>query len=328
MSRILLVLDSSRAERWHHLEPYGSWFWGVLHFPNEMADEAQCDAKGVACLTSEDLPQVCIDAVEASEPKCATCGCSQPQCSSMANSTLYWGFALHVFEPHVRVALVLRWLRNRSMMPSRPRWLQLLQARAAHPAHHVRGVLYAHMDLWVLPFAVAPALSLDRVWLLHGRVKAGSGCMTAAEVISTDGWWCGASSSGWAAMRMVERQGLLPAMWSEKMLCPGWSDLFYVPTFLANQYNSLARVFRTHHVVNEIATHTILRLLASSNGDQVEYLRCAGGALAHVAPEEIGAYPCGHRLDFNDNAQATALTAALLRHQDARSNVSRQPCNL
>ena len=102
-SRILLALDSSRAERWRNTEAYGRWFWGVLHFPSTMEDEAQCVVQGVACLTSEDLPQVCFDASEASEPGCFTCARNMSTRLNPAtnmSTRLYWGFALHVFEPH------------------------------------------------------------------------------------------------------------------------------------------------------------------------------------------------------------------------------------
>lgn len=228
----------------------------------------------------------------------------------------------------MRVAHAMLWL-NKSRWPAHtqghahhPRWLELLQARSAYPAHAVRGVLYAHMDFWVLPYALPHALSLDRVWLLHGGVAAGRGCVTGSQVTSTHGWWCGANSSGWAAMRKIERKGLLPASWPDQMLCPGWSDLFYVPITHANEYEALASIFWQHHVVNELSTHTILTLLASSRGGKPDYLRCAGGALGQFDPYEIGLHSCGHRLDFRDIQQAAALEAALLHHRGALANMS------
>ena len=124
-SLVLLVLDSSRAERWPLIQGYRHWFWGVLHLPYEQADEHQCDALGVACLTARDLPQRCF------QRECNTC---------KGNDTLYWGAALHVFEPHRRVAYVLERLRSTSPQP-RPHWLRLLEARAARRSRDVRGVL-------------------------------------------------------------------------------------------------------------------------------------------------------------------------------------------
>lgn len=258
-SRILLVLDASRADRWHHLGAYSDWFWGVLHLPRSAEDEDRCEELDVACLTSRELPHPCFKSRHSS---CSTC---------MEGRTL-WGDGLRVFEPHVRVAHAMHWLRSGSnhLLRGRiqPRWLTMLEARAACPARDVSGVLYAHMDFWVLPFAFAAELPRSRIWLLRGVVTAGrqpGGCKTASEVVDPKGWWCDANVSGWAAMRSVERAGLLPASWRAQMLCPGWSDMFYVPLALATGYAALARIFWSHHVPNEIATHTILKLLADNN---------------------------------------------------------------
>lgn len=132
-------------------------------------------------------------------------------------------------------------------------------------------------------------------------------------------WWCNSSRAAWEAIAEVEEAGLLPASWPTAMLCPGWSDLFYVPLRFATRFGALADIFWRHHVPNEVSTHTILHLLASSepgtagSGASEHLVRCVGGAEASTRPDLIRRSACGHRLDFTDAAQVSAFETALRR---------------
>ena len=320
--QILLLLEGSRQERWTHLALYERWFWGVLHLPHSSSDAARCghDAS-VTCLLPSDLPQRCFHGGGSpvhgslySNSTCSTCDDDADQ--------LYWGFALHVFEGHRRTAHVLRCVRERCAEP----WLGQLQQRARRPLLAVQGVLYAHMDLWVLPYAIAADAPLSAVWRLTNGDSAMLECTNGSpgdrSAVASRlrhalhrNWWCNSTHGAWQAMAEVEEAGLLPASWPSAMLCPGWSDLFYLPLRHSTLYGALSDIFWRHHVPNEVSTHTILHLLASSERASAHIVRCVGGAegKASIRPDVIRRHACGHRLDFKNAALVNAFKAALQR---------------
>lgn len=325
--QILLLVEGSRQERWTHLALYERWFWGVLHLPHSSPDAERCRHSGVACLLPSDLPQRCfhgggspIEGSMYSNSTCSTCG-------DGAADQLYWGFPLHVFENHRRTAHVLRCVRERCAEP----WLGRLQQQARRPLLAVQGVLYAHMDLWVLPYAIAADAPLSTVWRLNNGAGGTDGALECTNGSSADrsavagrlrhvlhrNWWCNSTRAAWEAMAEVEEAGLLPTSWPAAMLCPGWSDLFYIPLGLSTLYSALSDIFWRHHVPNEVSTHTILHLLAMSDQSSVEprgsehVVRCVGGAEASIRPDLIRRRACGHRLDFTNAELVAAFTSAL-----------------
>ena len=134
--------------------------------------------------------------------------------------------------------------------------------RAAADAHHwhgqpVRGVLFAHMDMWinVRSFQVAP---FDAMWMPHGGLLSAPGAP-----------YCAASGPTWhkrvpgyitaqtPSCREGSQSPLLPSLrppqpggsvyaseFAEQRLaqcCFGWADMYYVPLFALDAFAKVSR---------------------------------------------------------------------------------------
>mmetsp|Transcript_11616 Transcript_11616/g.22583 ORF Transcript_11616/g.22583 Transcript_11616/m.22583 type:complete len:460 (+) Transcript_11616:295-1674(+) len=103
----------------------------------------------------------------------------------------------------------------------------------------------------------------------------------------------------------------------DRVVCVGWSDLYYIPVKAAHDFVTLSEAFFRHQVFHEAAVPTILNMLTNgSRRENEEVLSdcfgCCCCDMDHINPwDVIGKFPCAHRIDMSDNATQIAIVRAL-----------------
>jgi hypothetical protein len=96
-----------------------------------------------------------------------------------------------------------------------------------------------------------------------------------------------------------------------------WVDMYFVPAAIADRYAIFARIFKQYRIFNELAVVDSLLLAGWDGRVDGEYnFPCYGTCCESVEAEKLAnttfleRYPCGHKLQLNDPASRSALTAA------------------
>lgn len=85
------------------------------------------------------------------------------------------------------------------------------------------------------------------------------------------------------------------------MICVDWSDMFYIPERLFEDFVTLSDIFYQERVFLEIAVPMMLELLTRykkvDEYHAMETVRCFGGCCVEGNLDNVHQYRCGHRLD-------------------------------
>ena len=209
-----------------------------------------------------------------------------------------------------------------------------------------RNVLVFHADFWVNVFRLRTAFPLGRLWNLASsgehlpssvydhtgllrRANQTTGCHTA-HTLPDSGVQLGAINHTQAALGEIcawAEYGNLRScteLLSGTLLwwCFSWIDLWHVPARHMARFVELSRPFLRRKVVHEIATPTIMRLLAEVDGERPVQLSCAGCCCCHVPPHQAAQlleHNCAHKLDLSRRDGRAALAWALAGQSSSQS---------
>ena len=209
-----------------------------------------------------------------------------------------------------------------------------------------RDVLVFHADLWLNVFRLRTAFPLGRLWSL-----ASSGEHSLSHVYDHTGLLRHANqTTGCHTAHALPRSGVQVeaikrtqdalgeiCAWpiygdlrscaellsgTHLWWCFSWIDLWHVPARHMARFVELSRPFLRRKVVHEIATPTIMRLLAEVDGERPVQLSCAGCCCCHVPPHQAAQlleHNCAHKLDLSRRDGRAALAWALAGQSSSQS---------
>lgn len=307
-SRVGLVLSVTNTERLPWLLDYALWF-AAVHFlvPARDCADCQCRLRRYAHST----PVLCDCADEFAK--------GEDVASRGSNAFI-----------HVAA--------TRSMMR--------LAASAQARQSPVRGVMFAHMDMWINVRSVyyRGDVPLDSVWVPYGGLLSparnnGSWALSASQgpycALAGESWnesapyHIGASSPGCSTAKRrnapalpvlsrssggahvhASRSASIPL----RYCCHGWSDIFYVPHFALEAFDRLTSALHSEPV--EVAIPTVAALLEEQANVPWWKMPCIGDCCRQMkTPSAYSPYTittlCGHKLALDKPQYRALLTLTL-----------------
>ena len=312
-SRVGLVMSVTATERLPWLLDYALWF-AAVHFMVPARDCADCQCR--LRRYSHSTPVLCDCAHDFSKGEGVNGGGS---------------------NAFIHVAA------TRSMMR--------LAASAQARKSPVRGVMFAHMDMWINVRSVyyRGDVPLDSVWVPYGGLlsawknTARNGSWSASGAL---GPYCALAGASWRAsvpkhivdlspgcsaakrrnapalpalsVRNTRSSEYVHASWTAEIplryCCYGWSDLFYVPLFALEAFDRLTSALHSEPV--EVAIPTVAALLEEQANVPWWKMPCIGDCCHQmINPSTYSPYTittlCGHKLALDKPQYRGLLTLTL-----------------
>ena len=199
--------------------------------------------------------------------------------------------------------------QGRNGSESIPPWLQALQRRRPK-IDDLRGVLVAHMDMWLQPhYLEVSRLDVDRLWRLSYGLNRpthsppatsdfriyGKRCLERSDLQNDTDWNWGHDSRR-RGERLAVQMGQ-HSLAAERLVCAGWTDLYFLPRSTWGLFSDLVAMAVKLNVHFEVAIPTIFHAIEKHN--PVQIMSCWGCSQAIARdPDVISSFACGHRADF------------------------------
>ena len=225
-----------------------------------------------------------------------------------------------------------------------------LAASAQARKSPVRGVMFAHMDMWINVRSVyyRGDVPLDSVWVPYGGLAQGEMERNARKPVSNP--YCALAGASWRASVPEHIRKLSPGCSTDKRrdapalpvlsrsseyvhasqsadtplryCCYGWSDIFYVPHFALEAFDRLTSALHSEPV--EVAIPTVAALLEEQANVPWWKMPCIGGCCLQISnPSAYSPYTitalCGHKLGL-DKPQYRGLLTRTLHPNTTRAN--------
>ncbi|ORZ29513.1 nucleotide-sugar transporter-domain-containing protein [Catenaria anguillulae PL171] len=189
----------------------------------------------------------------------------------------------------------------------------------------IDGVLYFQSDFWVRPQDFI-GLSKQVAWRLHppmlGSLNRCTNRQDYKRFRERANWWK-ANQDPEFPKYMKETLDAICKLPEQPFGCPDlycsdWSDFYFIPRSLFNDWHTLSDAFLRRVVFHEIAVPTMIELLSQHKAQSEEAVRCSNVGSDRDREQQgqvadMKEFRCGRQLDFHNQAMVKAHFDTLVR---------------